>query len=64
MELLYKDKELNRWCRNYSAYTRNTEHCELEKMIYSGFLKEANALGFMPKILSWKAVVPILLKRQ
>ena len=55
MEILYKDKELNWWCHNYSAYIRSTEHCELEKMIYSGFMEEAYALGFMPKILSWKA---------
>jgi hypothetical protein len=34
MEVLYRDKELNQWCRNYSAYRRNTEHCELEKIIY------------------------------
>lgn len=55
MEVLYKDKELNQWCRNYSAYTKNTQHCELEKTIYDIFMKEAYALGFMPKILSQKA---------
>lgn len=55
MEILYKDKEMNQWCHNYSAYIRNSEHCELEEMIYSGFMKEAYTLGFMPKILSWKA---------
>lgn len=54
LEVLYRDKELNQWCRNYSAYNRNTEHCELEKVIYDGFVHEAYALGFMPKVLSWK----------
>ena len=54
MEVLYKDKELNRWCHNYSAYTKNTEHCELEKIIYDEFMTEAYALGFMQNILSWK----------
>lgn len=55
MEALYRDKELNQWCRNYSAYRRNTVHCELEKIIYDGFMHEAYILGFMPEILSWKA---------
>lgn len=55
MEVLYRDKELNQWCRNYSAYRRNTEHCELEKIIYDGFMHEAYELGFMPEILSRKA---------
>lgn len=54
MEVLYRDKELNQWCRNYSAYRRNTEHCELEKTIYDGFMHEAYKLGFMPEVLSWK----------
>lgn len=54
MEILYRDKELNQWCRNYSAYRENTTHCELEKLIYDGFMKEAYALAFMPKILAWK----------
>lgn len=54
MEVLYRDKELNQWCHNYSAYTRNTVHCELEKAIYDGFMKEAYKLGFMPEVLSWK----------
>lgn len=56
MEVLYRDKELNQWCRNYSAYRKNTTHCELEKLIYDGFMQEAYALGFMPKILAWKHV--------
>lgn len=54
MEILYRDKELNQWCRNYSAYERNTQHCELEKAIYDGFMHEAYALGFMPEVLAWK----------
>ncbi len=54
LEVLYRDKELNQWCRNYSAYNRNTEHCELEKVIYDGFMHEAYGLGFMSKVLSWK----------
>lgn len=56
MEVLYRDKELNQWCRNYSAYSRNTEHCELEKMVYKGFAPEAYALGVMPEAMSWKPV--------
>lgn len=54
MEALYKDKELNQWCHNYSIYTQNTEHCELKRIIYDEFMKEAYELGFMPEILSWK----------
>lgn len=54
MEVLFQDKELNQWCRNYSAYRKNTEHCELEKTIYDGFMREAYKLGFMPEVLSWK----------
>ena len=56
MEVLYRDKELNQWCCNYSAYKRNTEHCELEKTIYGGFMRDASKLGFMPEVLSWKPV--------
>lgn len=55
MEVLYRDKELNQWCRNYSAYRSNTEHCELEKIIYDGFMREAYELGFMTEILSRQA---------
>lgn len=54
LEALYKDKELNRWCCNYSAYKKNTEHRELERMIYDGFMNEAYKLSFMTEILSWK----------
>lgn len=54
MEVLYEDKELNQWCRKYSAHEKNTEHCELERIIYDGFMQEAYGLGFMPEILSWK----------
>lgn len=41
MELLYKDKELNEWCRNYSAYTPNEKHHKLESIIYNEFMHEA-----------------------
>jgi len=54
MEVLYRDKELNQWCRNYSAYERSTEHCEVEKIIYENFIKEAYALEFMPEVLAWR----------
>ena len=54
LEVLYRDTELNQWCRGYSAYERNTQHCELEKIIRSGFLQEAYALGFLQKVLIWK----------
>lgn len=53
MEVLYRDKDLNQWCRNYSAYRENTEHCELEKIIYHEFMTEAYHLGFMPQAVSW-----------
>lgn len=62
MEALYKDKELNRWCHNYSSYRENTQHCGLEKMIYDGFMHEAYTLGFMPEVLSWKPGVPYILE--
>ncbi len=52
MEVLYRDKELNQWCRSYSAYARNTVHCELERVIRDGFMREA--YDFMPQVLSWK----------
>lgn len=55
MEVLYRDKELNQWCRNYSAYKENTTHRALEELIYNGFMKEAYTLGFMPEVLGWKA---------
>ena len=51
LEVLYRDKELNEWCRNYSAYKRNTEHCELEKIIYNEFMREAYNEGFLAKVL-------------
>lgn len=54
MEVLYRDKELNQWCRNYSAYKENTTHRALEELIYNGFMKEAYTLGFLPKVLAWK----------
>lgn len=53
LEVLYRDKELNQWCRDYSAYHRITEHCEIKKAIYDGFMREAYALG-LPKVLAWK----------
>ena len=55
MELLLKDKELNKWCRNYSAYVKNTEHLELERIIYDSFVKEAYQLPFMDEVLHQKA---------
>ena len=54
MEVLYRDEELNQWWHNYLAYKENTTHRALEKLIYDGFMKEAYALGFMPKVLAWK----------
>lgn len=54
MEVLYRDKELNQWCRNYSAYKENTTHCALKELIYNGFMKEAYTLGFLPKVLAWE----------
>lgn len=54
MKILCWDRELNQWCRSYSADGRNTEHCELEKAIYDGFMRDAVALGFMPLVLSRK----------
>lgn len=54
MEVLYRDKELNQWCRDYSAYKENTTHRALEELIYNGFMKEAYTLGFLPKVLAWK----------
>ena len=55
MELLLKDKELNKWCRNYSAYVKNTEHLELERIIYDSFVKDAYQLPFMADVLHQKA---------
>lgn len=54
MEVLYRDKELNRWCRDYSAYQGCTEHCELQHIIYDEFMAEAYRIGFMPIALSWR----------
>lgn len=38
----------------FSSRKKNTEHCELEKIIYGGFMQEAYKLGVMPEVLSWK----------
>lgn len=54
LEVLYRDTELNQWSHGYSAYERNTQHCEPEKVIRFGFLQEAYALGFLQKVLTWK----------
>ena len=53
LELLYRDQELNQWCREYSAYHRNRVHGEIEKVIYNDLVQEAYGLG-LPKVLSWK----------
>ena len=54
MELLYKDPELNRWCKSYSAYQKNESHneshTEIEKLIYGSFTEEA--YSFLPAILN------------
>ena len=62
MELLLKDKELNKWCRNYSAYVKNTEHLELERIIYDSFVKDAYQLPFMAEVLSRKEYSPYTLE--
>lgn len=54
LEVLYRDKELNQWCRNYSAYSETTEHVALKNIIYDGFMQEAYGLGLMPEVLSRK----------
>lgn len=53
MEVLYKDKELNEWCRNYSAYREVTAHQELREIIYGVFMKEAYASDLMSTVTAW-----------
>ncbi len=53
MEVLYRDKELNQWCHNYSTYREITEHSEIDKIIYNEFMHD-DAIGIMPEVLSWK----------
>lgn len=64
MELLYRDRELNQWCRDYSSYAENTTHCELRDLIYDGFMKAAYELEFMPKALAWKPYTLDFIKAQ
>lgn len=52
MEALYRDRELNQWCRGYSAYVQNETHRELSRILYDDFMKEAYELGVMQKILA------------
>ena len=59
---LYEDQELNQWCRNYSAYCKNTTHCEVERIIYSDLVKDAYALPFIQEILSAKTKAPYTLE--
>lgn len=59
---LYEDQELNQWCRNYSAYCKNTTHCEVERIIYSGLLKDAYALPCMLEIFPAKTKAPYTLE--
>lgn len=54
MKILYRDRELNQWCRSYSADGRNTKCCELEKAICDGFVRDTVASGYMPLVLSRK----------
>lgn len=54
MELLFRDQELNQWCREYSAYEETTTHRELQRMIYSSFMIEAYEIGFFPEVLNWR----------
>ena len=54
MELLYRDQALNQWCHNYSNYRKTMDHIEIEKMIHTGFLKDAYQLRFFSEALSWK----------
>lgn len=54
LEVLYRDQELNQWCRAYSAYRRSTAHIALKAMLYDGLLREACELGIMQEVLSWK----------
>ena len=54
MEVLYRDKELNQWCKKYSVYEKTTEHCELKRMIYDGFMQEAYALNFISTAIAHK----------
>lgn len=55
LQALSEDRELNEWCRQYSAYKENKVHKGMERLIYDGMMKEAYSLGVMPEILAQKA---------
>lgn len=55
MEILYRDKELNQWCRHSKAgYASPETHCELEHFLYDRFMQEAYNIGFIQKVLPTK----------
>lgn len=56
MECLFKDKELNKWCREYSTYQAIETHAYLRELIYQGFMKEAYAAydsRLLPTVIGW-----------
>ena len=55
LQVLFEDKELNQWCRDYSAYKTITSHTGLTRMIYDRLMKEAYTPELMPKVLSQRA---------
>ena len=58
MDVLYHDRELNAWCRQYSAQEENTVHKALEQIIYGRFMPEAYDIGLIPTVLSCRGGSP------
>ena len=58
MDALCHDRELNAWCRQYSADYENTVHKELEHIIYDRFVPEAYGIGFMHDVLKCRVGSP------
>lgn len=52
MKEMYKNPELRKWCKDYSAYRAVTTHRDLEKLIYDEFMKEVCELPFFVQYLN------------
>ena len=52
-ELLYRDNELRKWCKNHSSHKKTESHISLEKTIYD-MATEVSNIGFYGEVLSSK----------
>lgn len=52
MKEMCENSELQKWCKNYSAYREITTHKDLQKLVYKKFMREAYALPFFSEYLA------------